>query len=974
MTQGRIERQGLDTVDAPVAPAGPVAPATADGTDPPGGPAGSADDAPPGLAHTVEGSPPPTARAAHEPARLARGATLGRYVIEALIGAGGMGVVYRARDPDLDRAVAIKQLGQVRSDWQWRARLLREAQAMARLAHPNVVTVYDVGLAEDGLFVAMEYVEGVTLRRWLAEPRTRSEIVAAFIAAARGLHAAHLAGMVHRDFKPDNVLVSHDGRVRVTDFGLVRADASALVDPSEAARSGSRDHELADPATDPASDPASHPDGALARDRPAGASPIALTVDDAVMGTPGYIAPEQYERAAVDARTDQFSFGCALYEALYGRRAFLGGADAIQQAVLAGRPLEHPRDLPVWLRRILERALQRDPARRYRSMAELVAALEADPAIARRRRLIAITAVAIAVAGIAGYAGLASRRADQRLAACREAPDELAGSWDAPRKAVIAAALGVSDRAGRARTWAALEPLVDRRAAGLRAARERTCLASVRGEQSFELAAKRSACLDERRDELVTLAALMERGEGDPANLITAARRLQTIDGCSDTDRLTREPAPPAGVIRRAMLRSVRASLGAARVMAAAGQLGRASEQAERAAEQARAAGNPALAAEATTEQAATILDAEKRWPLVWQAMRETAMAGTAQAHARAITTIARNFAAEGKFDDAARWAGLAVGLAERAGDSHDLALALTVEGHVAWALGKAPDALAALERCATVARDPEVVAVGVELTCTLMAAQVALQLDRHDQAAAAVSSVIERASARAAEIPMRETYELWSAVAVMLVNTHDETRALELLQRAIALLDEGMAHNDPAVVFDTFGRATLIMQRGVAQLQLGRAEAAAEDLAIAQAGLAGSELVFVQSKLYGAEAERRRGRADRARTLLREIEASPMLTPRDHTMRFTILANLALDGGDCAAAEAAIAKATRHVTPDEAPDELGDRLFAQARLAIARARPDAASQRAAARTAFERARNTVRVAEVDALHGDRCR
>ncbi|HSR98377.1 MAG TPA: serine/threonine-protein kinase, partial [Kofleriaceae bacterium] len=235
-----------------------------------------------GAPPTVESAPIPGPSA--EPGRLAYGAVLGRYVIEELIGAGGMGVVYRARDPDLGRAVAIKQLGRVRSDWQWRARLLREAQAMARLAHPNVVTVYDVGLAEDGLFVAMEYVEGMTLRRWLTEPRTRQEIAAAFVAAGRGLHAAHLAGLVHRDFKPDNVLVSTDGRVRVTDFGLVRADAG----PDEPAPTGQP---------------------AAVVDAPG------LTVADAVMGTPGYMAPEQYGGAAVDARTDQFAFSCALYEA-----------------------------------------------------------------------------------------------------------------------------------------------------------------------------------------------------------------------------------------------------------------------------------------------------------------------------------------------------------------------------------------------------------------------------------------------------------------------------------------------------------------------------------------------------------------------------------------------------------------------------------------------------------------------------------
>jgi tetratricopeptide (TPR) repeat protein len=691
------------------------------------------------------------------------------------------------------------------------------------------------------------------------------------------------------------------------------------------------------------------------------------------MGTPGYMAPEQYGRAPVDARTDQFSFTCALYEALHGRRAFAGDAQQIREAVLAGRPLDHPRDLPVWLRRILERGLATDRERRFPSMAALVAALEADPAARRRRRALAVGGAAVVVAAVVGYAAIAARRADQQLAACRGGPAELAGSWDPVRKAAIAGAFDVSGRPGRARTWAVLEQLVDRRAAALAAAREQSCLASARGEQSPELAAKRAACLDERRDELVALTGLMT-GDADPASLIAAARRVQAIDGCSDTDRLAAEPPPPADPKARAQLRSIRAALGAARMMSATGQLGLARDEAKRAADQAVAAGNPALIAEADTEIAAAMIGPDRKWTTAWQALRESAAVGTAQAHARSVITIARSYAAEGKFDDAERWAGLAVGLAERAGEPHDLAQALTVQGHVAWQLGKAGDALPALERCASTARQPDVVSVGVELTCTLMAAQVAIQLGKRDQGLAAARSVIDRSTQRSAEIPVRETYELWSALAVVLINLHEEERALELLGRAIELLDDAMAHRDPAVVIDTGGHAMLVLQRGVALLQLGRAEAAADALAEAEVGLAGSDLMLAQAKLYGAEAERRRGRPARARELIRDIESSPAMTPRDLVLLYTILANVELDAGDCTAAAAAVARAAHHVVPDEAPDEQGDRLYAQARLAAARGRPDAAQQLAAVRAAFERAHNDHRLAELASLRRDRCR
>jgi tetratricopeptide (TPR) repeat protein len=413
--------------------------------------------------------------------------------------------------------------------------------------------------------------------------------------------------------------------------------------------------------------------------------------------------------------------------------------------------------------------------------------------------------------------------------------------------------------------------------------------------------------------------------------------------------------------------------------MIAAGQLGLAMERSQRAVDLARAAGDPALAAEAMAALADVKLGGpDQRWPVIWQAMRETAAAGTAQAHARAVTVVARDFAAGGKFEDAERWSWLAVGLAGRSGDPHDLALALTVEGHVAWQLGKPTEALAALERCARTAQEPDVVSVGVELTCRLMAAQVTTQFGQRDRTIAAANAVIERGTERADELPVRETYELWSNTAVVLINAHDERRALELLQRAQDLYNEAAAHRDPSAAIDTYAQGSLALERGVALLQLGRAGEAADELASAQAGLDGFELLLVQAKLYRAEAERRRGQPERSRALLHEIEGSQTLTPRDRAMLYTILANLELDRGDCQAAERATDRAATHAKSssggEESPDELGDRLFAPARLAIARSRPDAPAQIAAARAAFERAHNAIRVAEIDALHGDRCR
>jgi hypothetical protein len=276
---------------------------------------------------------------------LGRGATVGRYVILDPVGAGGMGVVYAAYDPELDRRVALKLLSPGRSGGEpGRLRLLREAQALARLAHPNVVTVHDAGTFGERVFVALELVEGETLRRWLrAEPRPWREVLARFLPAGRGLAAAHAAGLVHRDFKPENVLLGQDGRVRVADFGL----AKALEEPEEAW----------------------------------GAAP----------GTPAYMAPEQRRGMAADARSDQFSFCVALHEALYGERP-------------SARETPAGTQVPGWLRDVVLRGLKANPEERYPAMDDLLRDLERDPAAVRRRWL-AAAAIVILAGGLFGGLG-----------------------------------------------------------------------------------------------------------------------------------------------------------------------------------------------------------------------------------------------------------------------------------------------------------------------------------------------------------------------------------------------------------------------------------------------------------------------------------------------------------------------------------------------------------------------------------------
>jgi hypothetical protein len=319
----------------------------------------------------------------------------GRYVFERLLGSGGMGVVFAARDQLLDRPVALKVL-RSQADTQADARLMREARAMAQLSHPNVLQVFDVGVAENGpIYVATELVEGMTLERWLAERSPdAAAIVEAFCAAGRGLAAAHAAGIVHRDFKPDNVMVGNDGRVRVLDFGLARPGAAV-------------EQALAEPE--------------VGVDAPTG---LTMTVTGAVVGTPRYMSPEQWRGEATDARTDQFSFCVALAAALGGLHPFDDSSPvALRAALLAGTPPLLPASLPARIAAVLRRGLAHRPGDRFATMDGLVRALEPRPP---SRRLWWIAAALALVAAAIVVAGLAVRRSRLQAITTQSAVAEIA--------------------------------------------------------------------------------------------------------------------------------------------------------------------------------------------------------------------------------------------------------------------------------------------------------------------------------------------------------------------------------------------------------------------------------------------------------------------------------------------------------------------------------------------------------------------
>ena len=337
----------------------------------------------------------------------------GRYTVLSRVGDGAAGVVYAAHDPELDRKVALKVLrGDValppERAAQW---LAREAKILARLSHPNVVPVYDVGEDQGQVFIALELVEGRSLRSWMKDTRTPEQVVAIFLQAGRGLAAAHAAGLVHRDFKPENVLLGDDGRVRVSDFGIARR--------------------LVSPAEDVAQTEASGEVGLASAE-------TSMTTHGGA-GTPGYMAPEQFLGDPVDARTDQFGFCVALHEALYGLRPFPGRTRAQLAAnVIAGRRRAEPRGpgVPKWLDKIVARGLEGDPDRRYPSMDALLTDLERRRTGRGRWLVGAGLVVGLAAAGLATAA---TSDADA-LDPCAGGEAKLAAVWEPERAQRIDAA------------------------------------------------------------------------------------------------------------------------------------------------------------------------------------------------------------------------------------------------------------------------------------------------------------------------------------------------------------------------------------------------------------------------------------------------------------------------------------------------------------------------------------------------------
>jgi tetratricopeptide (TPR) repeat protein len=453
--------------------------------------------------------------------QIAPGSRIDRYQVLGAIGRGAMGEVYAAYHPDLDRRIALKVVSESGAHApERRARLLREARAIARLSHPNVVAVHDAGTFGDRVYIAMEFIAGETMDVWLrSKQRTVGEITDVFVAAGRGLAAAHAAGIIHRDFKPQNVMVGKDGSVRVMDFGLARL----------------------------AEEPVETTDPDAGSDDDVSPQPATVTKTGALVGTLAYMAPEQFRHEPPDARADQFSFCVAFHEALHGQRPALSHLKATVAAADGETSgAARPSGAPAWLRAVIARGLSHDRDRRFRSMDALLAAIARGRTRIRRAvwTLAAVVTMALLTAG-------AWRLGAARRVSCAVPPDRLAGAWTPgvdkdPRHQAIHRAFRATGRPNAETSWQRVSKVLDAYIGQWSAMYTETCEAThVRGEQSAEVLDLRMSCLGENLDQVRALTdVLMSADEAAVSRAVAGAQSLTSVARCADV-RLLRLAVPP---------------------------------------------------------------------------------------------------------------------------------------------------------------------------------------------------------------------------------------------------------------------------------------------------------------------------------------------------------------------------------------------------------------------------------------------
>ena len=890
-----------------------------------------------------------------------------------------MGEVYAAYDPELDRKIALKLLrfgGRTTEEQsEGRQRLLREAQAIARLSDPHVVVVYDVGTYQGRVFLAMEFVDGSTLGFWLqSERRPGRAIVRNFIAAGRGLAAAHRAGLVHRDFKPDNVMIGRDGDVRVMDFGLARITHDH--GPSAGARPGDipidgaptkhpskvvpirppqdGDDDVAAVPVEGSTDAVpsrvgdegegtrkSHLTGAVLRgdsvtrltgtgrirrhsksidrSRPHNASRLTASQEDvrstrdlsstlstmspqpghplssnltesgALMGTPAYMAPEQFAGQPAEAASDQFGFCVALYEGLYGQTPFGGnGLTELTRNVMAGRVRPPPPNhrVPTWLRRVLLRGLSVKASDRFASMDDLLAALERDPRRRRRRQLAWMGAAFAICLMTVGLVRVSQR--GRRL--CAAAGDPLNGIWEGsaagltPRKQMVQRAFLASGRRYAASAFASATSALDRYAdQWIQMGREVCEATHVRGEQSGEVLDLRSSCLQERLVDLRALTSVFANADGDVvAKAAQATQSLRSVDPCADVANLMMVAKPPEDPAAKAAVADVRIRLAHANALARAGRYSEADELFPGVIMSARDTKYSALIAEALSADGRLANDegdgarAETSYEeALWQAKASRDDGTVAEAAAQLVYSVGflQHRPADGQ-----RWADFASALLRRLGPkyeihaaskSNNLSAVMAGMGQPAEALRLAQDAVEIASRLL----GPEHFDVAISRDNASLALD---ELGRVDEAIAENEEAIAAATkSLGPEHP---------ALARLLVNgasfrnqRGEFAKAVDLSQRALDIWGREVAKDGSFLAY-------ALTERGIADLGLGRVASATERL---------TKALAIWDRVDAANREAQRTRFGLAQALMR----APTKITREDRNRAIALAQQAAAG-----------------------------------------------------------------------------
>jgi tetratricopeptide (TPR) repeat protein/predicted Ser/Thr protein kinase len=621
---------------------------------------------------------------------LSRGTLIDRYTILETLGSGGVATVYSAYDGQLERIVALKMLLPHVDVPDVRRRLFREAQVMARLKHPNVVTVYDVGKFRRQIYIAMECVEGSTLKDWAGGQRSWRDVLNVLKAAGRGLAAAHEAGLVHRDFKPENVLVGNDGRVLVSDFGIARpadaSDAAVIIAPKPVSGSQPPTVSGAPSRKSRLTDPPAARSSTIISDRPSSPVSDPLTETGQVLGTQGYMAPEHLFSGTDNARGDQFSFCVTMYVALYGKHPFVfNNLPTYCEAVL--RPPQAPpssTNVPSWLHAVIERGLRADPDQRFSSMKELLGELDRDPS--RRRRLWVLGSCVAAACAIA-VTSYGRHRVEVRARAGVGAL-LMAATWnDTALRMTRASLVSADPKHGAEIADQAIRKIGQYATTWVETHRRISEATLERGEQDAATMNRRLRCLERGREQLAALTEILGHADAAVAqHALDATFALPAPATCANSDLASLPNLPAAPDIRARVLQAERAVSQAQ----AYGRLGQ-----ERQAEDIIARVLPEVRAipHARTEAELLLLDGESKLQLADKAGALEASQGAFRAAVRAGDDALAVRAARSvvymlsvwfhKPEEAEQWISLAEAVADRAGHD-DVIDAELLEGRTA--------------------------------------------------------------------------------------------------------------------------------------------------------------------------------------------------------------------------------------------------------------------------------------------------